>query len=371
MHLKPILLFTGLLFSCTLFGQNRIPVIKANSEKVKIKVDGKITNDNWTVEPKAKPDVYKTAGKAVTFLTDIDSITIRVKPGTASDFVILLNGKDSALTRIQYQPSRLEMLKAAKAYDTKDQRVQPAFTYLSSEDPTLKRIRQEMNLDSIAGEGTEVSKMINLLQWVHNEIRHDGGSDNPKLRNALDIIAVCHNEKRGVNCRMMATVLNECYLAMGFKSRFITCMPKEIQFDDCHVINMVYSEDLKKWLWMDPTFGAYVMNEKGELLSVQEVRERLVNNKPLILNPDANWNRKVSQTKENYLEKYMAKNLYRIECLVGSGYDMETRIPGKKLNYIQLVPLDGLNQKGDTSANGGVSFNTNITNNPDVFWAKP
>ena len=33
---------------------------------------------------------------------------------------------------------------------------------------------------------------------------------------------------------------------------------------------------MKKWLWIDPTFDAYVMNEKGELLSIEEVRERLI-----------------------------------------------------------------------------------------------
>lgn len=59
----------------------------------------------------------------------------------------------------------------------------------------------------------------------------------------------------------MAQMLNECYLAMGFKSRFITCMPK-VMINDCHVINAVYSNTLNKWLWMDPTFNAYVTDEK-------------------------------------------------------------------------------------------------------------
>ncbi len=371
MKLKPFLMLSAMLFTCTVFAQKRIPIIKANSTTVKIKIDNKFTNDNWSISPKEKPDVYNTAAKAVTFLTDIDSITVRVKPGTPSDFYILLNGKDSALTRVQYQPSRLDMLKGGKAYNTKDMRVMPAFTYQSPEDPALKRVREELNLDSIAGKGNEVSKMINLMQWVHNVVRHDGNSNNPKMRNALDLLSVCRAEKRGINCRMMGTVLNECYLAMGFKSRFITCMPKELEFNDCHVITMVYSNDLQKWLWMDPTFGAYVMNEKGELLGPAEVRERLINNKPLILNPEANWNHEVSQTKEHYLETYMAKNLYRIECLINSGHDIETRMSGKQLHYIQLVPLDGLNQKNATSENGGVSFNNEVTNNPDLFWAKP
>ena len=43
------------------------------------------------------------------------------------------------------------------------------------------------------------------------------------------------------------------------------------------------------------------MHENRELLSVHEVRERVINGKTLILNLDANWNHKESKTKENYI----------------------------------------------------------------------
>jgi hypothetical protein len=50
------------------------------------------------------------------------------------------------------------------------------------------------------------------------------------------------------------------------------------------------------------------MDEKGELQSIEEEREQLITNKPLILNPDANWKNKSKATKEDYLYNYMAKN---------------------------------------------------------------
>jgi hypothetical protein len=73
-------------------------------------------------------------------------------------------------------------------------------------------------------------------------------SRNPAVKNAMSMIAVCKRDNRGLNCRGLATVLNECYLAMGFKSRFVTCLPKDsLNIDpDCHVINAVYSNTLKK-----------------------------------------------------------------------------------------------------------------------------
>jgi len=277
---------------------------------------------------------------------------------------ILLDGKDSANTQVKYSLPYLEKLKAAEKYNYSDNRLVPTFTYQPKENANLVRIRQELRLDSIAGEGNEISKILNLMHWVHNTVRHDGDSKNPKFKNAIDIINLCRTEKRGVNCRMMATILNECYLSLGLKSRFVFCMPKETIYDDSHVINMVYSHDLKKWIWIDPTFDAYVMDEKGELLGIGEVRERLIKGKTLILNPEANWNRKESQTREYYLENYMANNLYRLECPVSSEYDSETYKEGKTVYYLELLPLDGLVQNSNSNTHY-------ITNNPGSFWSKP
>ena len=100
---------------------------------------------------------------------------------------------------------------------------------------------------------------------------------------------------------MVAQMLTEVYLAMGFKARFVTCLPKDY-VSDCHVITTVYSNTLNKWLWVDPTFDAYVMDENGTMLSIAEVRERLREDKPLQLNDYANWNHKSKQTKEYYID---------------------------------------------------------------------
>ena len=359
----------------TTLAQKKLPIIKANSTSVDIKDDNQLRKNAWTIVPEEKLDVYTTSAKKVTFYTDIDSISFKVEPKKQYDFIILLKGKDSARTQIKYKPSRLEILKNAGEYDYTDNRFVPKFTYQSSENSNLQRIRQDLKLDSIAGKGSELSQIFNLLHWVHNLVRHDGNSDNPTLKNAKELINICKAENRGVNCRMLATILNECYLSMGIKSRYITSMPKETNFDDCHVINMVYSKELEKWIWIDPTFDSYVMDEKGNLLGIQEVRERLVKGLPLVLNADANWNRENLQTKENYLYNYMAKNLYRLQTPLNSEYDTETWKSGKEVTYIELLPIDGIEQtpqkKEQTNNSTGVKFIYYKTNNPNLFWTKP
>jgi len=270
----------------------------------------------------------------------------------------------------------LYILRQASAYNPADTRPLPRFTYQAANDTNLIALRKAYNLDSIAGKGSDVSKILNLMHWIHNLVPHDGQHENPVVKNALSLISVCKNEGRGLNCRGLATVLNECYLSLGFKSRFVTCYPKDsLGIDyDCHVINMVYAPSLKKWLWIDPTYDTYVMNEKGELLGIEEVRQRIIDNKPLIISPDANWNHRASETKEHYLSYYMAKNLYRLECPVNSTYDMETTADGKHIEYIQLLPLDYFKQPaktGWTSQRTRTTYTQYYTNNPAYFWQAP
>lgn len=117
------------------------------------------------------------------------------------------------------------------------------------------------------------------------------------------------------------------------------------------------------------------MNEHGDLLSIQEVRERLTKGLPLVLNADANWNREYLQTKKDYLENYMAKNLYRMQTTLESEYNTETWKKGKKVTYVELLPLDGIEQtpqkKQESNTETGVNFTYYKTNNPDLFWTIP
>ena len=363
-----------------LYGQQPIPVIKAKSEKADIKCNGKTIFANkeqswWRLMPEVRPDIFysEKIGDTISFHTDLDSISIIINENTKFDFIVLRK-KDSAFIQIAYQEPYIVTLKKAAQYDELQQREIPKFTYQDCHSEDLKKIRTELNLDSIAGYGNEISQLLNIMHWVHNTIRHDGLSDNPEHKNALDLIRICKNESRGINCWMMAILLNECYLSLGFKSNMLTCMPKQLDFDESHVINIVYSNQLNKWIWLDPTNDAYVMNEKGELLGVAEVREKLINGDSLVLNPDANWNNITLKTKEDYLYNYMAKNLYRLRMPVNSTYNLQTVEENKTIEYIELLPLDGINQDPtiviQKNEETGVAYKTYITNNPGQFWGE-
>ena len=265
------------------------------------------------------------------------------------------------------------ILQQARSYAPQGIARLPAFTYQAAAEPSLVALRRQYKLDSIAGAGSDVSQAINLMHWVHTRVPHDGNRENPAARNAQDLLTVCRQESRGLNCRGLATVLNEVYLAMGFRSRFVGCLPKDSTDFDSHVVNSVYVPSQRKWLYMDPTQDAYVMNEQGQLLSIGEVRQRLISGQPLLLNPTANWNNKETATKEEYLDQYMAKNLYQLERPADSQRDLETRREGKTLHYVRLVPAGAydLQLATRTWKSKNMTIVTHYTTDADAFWESP
>jgi hypothetical protein len=102
--MKNIFIIFALLSTQLVLGQINFPIIKANSKKIAIKDGDYLDKNAWLLAPKVRPDIYKAdrtrATKWITFYTDIDSIKVKVKPGSKFDFIVLLNGKDSCYTQI-------------------------------------------------------------------------------------------------------------------------------------------------------------------------------------------------------------------------------------------------------------------------------
>lgn len=257
--------------------------------------------------------------------------------------------------------TQLEILKEAPSYSC-DSTLSLSFTYAAPSDSLLSLSRNRFNLDSIAGSGDDISRIKNLLYWVHNNIPHDGGNglaSGPRnLRNTYDY---AHRDSCGYNCRALAICLAEALLAEGIPARYITCLPKAWDTDnDCHVICVAWSESLDKWIWVDPTFAAYVTDENGLLLHPGEVRYRLQNDLPLVLNSDANWNNRFPETKEEYLDEYMAKNLYILSTNTFNQAEPEGETSHPQGYQVALVPQ-------------GVHYPYAhcITPNDDWFWQAP
>lgn len=259
--------------------------------------------------------------------------------------------------------TKLEILKASPSYAA-DTIKKPNLEYALPSDSLLAATREYFNLDSIAGNGDDVSRIKNLLYWVHNNIPHDGSNGlAPGARNLKNTYESARRDSCGYNCRALAISLAEALLAEGIPARYVTCQSKAWDTDnDCHVICVAWSESLGKWIWMDPTFAAYVMDEKGTLLHPGEVRYRLQHNLPLAINNDANWNNRYTQDKEYYLDEYMAKNLYIMSVNAFNQSEPESTVsyPHRQGKFVALVP------QGSNYDNAHI-----ITTDEAWFWQPP
>ncbi|MBQ9525142.1 MAG: transglutaminase domain-containing protein [Bacteroidaceae bacterium] len=256
----------------------------------------------------------------------------------------------------------LNVLRKSAPYAKDSVKLDIEFTYQPKDDYRLGVVRDYLKLDSVAGQGDELSKIINLLHFAHNEMPHDGNHRAFAEMDAIDLYNYVKTTGKGVNCRQLAISLCEMYLSMGIPARYVTCLPADPNDSECHVINAVWSSQLQKWLWIDPTNDAWVMNENGTMLSIAEVRERMINDQPLVLCETANWNHRKKKTKEDYLYGYMAKNLYYFICKKYNRFNPESDYrdnPAEEV--IRLIPVGFVND----------NWECDTTTDPNVFWAKP
>jgi hypothetical protein len=356
MNRKLTLLILATTIGLNTFCQTNLPVIKANSLNVNI-VDGKRIDNKWTITTEIKPDVYfsNNLTSPIVFHTDIDSISVQLKPDYAYSFIILVNGKDSAYTQIKYKKTNLDVLKAAREYDYNDKSLLNSYTFTSPKSNDLLFIKEKFKLDSVAGKGNEVSKIINLLIWVNHSYKYDGTKNIPTYSTISDLMIKCNKNVGTLHCGAMAWVLRDCYLAMGFKARQVICFPKDSNDFECHSTIAVYSNNLKKWLFMDPSNCAYATNSDNVIMSFEELREAMINDKIINLNKEINRNG-TPLPKLDYLD-YIAKNFYAFQCFSDND--------GQSISNL-LLPVE---YKGDFSHT--VNNYPKVTKNPKAFWKSP
>ncbi len=249
------------------------------------------------------------------------------------------------------------------------------FTYAESSDENLTRLRDMYNLETIAGQGTEMDRIINLTRWVYQLTGHANEPEIPEELNAFNLIRLAKDEHMQINCYMKTVILNEIFLAMGLSSRWTHLLPHSREEDESHFVTSVYSPALGKWILMDPDFGVYVTDEKGAILGVAEIRNRLIAGEPLVVEDLDTSQSALTRTwggVRNYMEGvdylwYLSKNIFKTECPQVSKFNQRS-MPDKV--YFGLLP-DGyreeLLRESRMTERGKVVY----INDEELFWQKP
>lgn len=282
---------------------------------------------------------------------------------TAITIVIVRSKMDSAGKRW------MALLKQHATFSAKsgEKYANMQFQYSGVQDENLTKLRETYHLDAVAGAGSETERIINLMKWVNHLTWHHPNPKLPGPYNALHLVALVKGWRRGINCWMYATILNEAYLSMGFSSRLVHLEPCSNANKESHYVTSVFSKELDKWLYMDPDFGGYFMDESGNILGIAEIRRRLIAGQPLLPNRDAKGFT-VILGKDSY-PWYLSKNIFRYSCSQCSKFDQETLKQGKVL--YKLIP-DGFDEElllEPQSTPCGITII--YVNDEKLFWQKP
>ena len=250
------------------------------------------------------------------------------------------------------------------------------FTYQEANEPGLVALREALSFDEYLASKAHLSEtelILDLIGYVHALVPWNGTAAWPSTSlNTLTILSHAQTMQAGVNCRMKAIMLQELYLAAGIPARMVSCIPLDENDSDSHVIVSVWSNELKKWIWADPSFNAYVMNGEGQLASIEEVRNGLIHNERFFLNADAEL-RGEPLSESFYFDQYMMKNLYAFISPLAAAYDYEGS-KGDRYS-VMLVPARDLPDDEQKLIQRyhvrESSFTRYVLSDPQLFWKPP
>lgn len=187
----------------------------------------------------------------------------------------------------------------------------------------------------------EIKTFINATNWVSKTLLSD---KEPKIEPVSSYELIC-KVKEGAwaaNCYAHAVVLNDVFHLLGYKGRYVFCMPVDYHFTDNHVVNLVYSKQLKKWLLFDAAQNLYYTDNMGTVLDIRELRKCLIEDKPIhvklldVYGPKLR--KKESIMFQNKVLIYMMKNVYRFHCFQNSILDRLAK--EREIIHYHLVPTN-------------------------------
>ena len=197
-----------------------------------------------------------------------------------------------------------------------------------------------LDLDALAAsEKTTWEKSMELAVFVANHIPHDNPKNPPDKRNAITLWEYSKQVPTGFNCRFHSILLSELLLSIGIKNRFITCIPEDSTDTDCHVVNIVWLPESEKWAMIDSDMTEYVTDSEGTPLSLEEMRNAILEDKKFTVNVFKGFENSWVNTDWGleYMQAYWVKNLYWFAAYTLYSFNLEYDDEFRS-TYICLAP---------------------------------
>lgn len=264
---------------------------------------------------------------------------------------------------IDYKVEYLNFLRNYSEYKYEDSLNYEKFEY-KNDNSIYKKIINKFSLDKLVNHKNEIETIISLMKWVNNTFIYDWNKWYFWDRNIFDLYNYSIEQKEWINCRMMSTILKDIYLSFGFKSRIVACLPIWLDYRDCHVVTIVFSNTLNKWIFMDSSWGIYIMNN-DIIISLEEFRKIIINWEEIIFSSD----NKYPYWKDEYIA-YMTKNLFCFSSNINSEFNEESNNTERRVYLLSPENYLPLWYKNIIDFNNNKLI-TQYISNPDFFWEKP
>lgn len=146
-----------------------------------------------------------------------------------------------------------------------------------------KKLNEKYKLSEIANADTDFKKTLQVLNWLTENTFYNGAQIHLLTDNTLDILKFAFGKsfKNAINCRLKAIAFADCLVAVGIKAYPVAMISSE--FKNSHFTCHAYISELDKWCAFDPSFGCWFSDEKGEPISIVEMREMFIHkNEPIV-----------------------------------------------------------------------------------------
>lgn len=162
-------------------------------------------------------------------------------------------------------------------------------------------------LDTLVQEGMSTwEKSLAIGRFVSAHIPHANQKTRPAAKDAITLWQYIQTQEPAFNCRYHSFFTMQLLHSVGIEARVLTCMPKDDNDPDCHVVNIVYLPEYQKWAMLDTDQAVYATDTEGTPLAPWEMRACYEQGKSFTLwytyeTPDQGM---------DYYRSYMAKNTY-------------------------------------------------------------
>jgi len=148
------------------------------------------------------------------------------------------------------------------------------FVFDTFENPKLKKLRQQEQLDMVVAEAkTEFDRQVLLLDWTYHRFKKFGAPTSDAY-SALDILEAV-DKGHAFNCMYYGRLMVSAAAAMGWIDRAMGVRIGKITYGSGapeHTITEIWSNQYCKWVMFDPTYAMYV-EKNGDPLNAWEIRQ--------------------------------------------------------------------------------------------------